>query len=190
MATLDEIYTAEWVAHDFADLQLEFDVVAQAIYRQFRPETAIDVGCGPGMVVDELRILGVDASGYEGSSHVVAYANPLVRPFITHADITTLEDLGAADLVICTEVAEHLDETDAEGLVALLCSSMSPIVFTAAPPGQEGHHHVNCQPRHYWVDLFRGHGVRFDNETTIQLAARWGSLRRLSHMINNLMVFR
>ncbi len=195
---LDEIYSAEWFSGDFEGLQPEFDVVADAIFRQFRPETAVDVGCGPGMVVARLRGLGVEASGIEGSAHGIAAAGVGVRPHLVHADITTerwLEncvdvDAGARALVICTEVAEHLDAADASGLVHLLCSAMSPIVFTAAPPGQDGHHHVNCQPQAYWLELFQAHGVILDEAATHELKTRWAGLKRLSHMVRNLMVLR
>ncbi len=189
---LDEIYTAEWFAGDFEHLQPEFDVVADALVRQFRPRTAVDVGCGPGMVVRRLRELGVSALGYDGSRHALAYAAAEVRPALELADIVELRpnDLGRPSLVICTEVAEHLEEKHAAGLVALLSSAMAPIVFTAAPPGQDGHHHVNCQPQPYWLRLFNAHGVIIDREATQELQFRWSSLARLSHMPKNVMVLR
>ncbi len=189
--TLDEIYSAEWFAHDFEHLQPEFDVVADSLIRQFDPKVALDVGCGPGMVVRRLRYNGVNAVGYEGSRHGIEYANRDVREHIVHADVMGLRVLPtAADLVICTEVAEHLDEKDAPGLVALLCSAMCPIVLTAAPKGQDGHHHVNCQPPEYWLDLFANHGVILDADATHELKGRWCNLKRLSHMRANLLVLR
>lgn len=93
-------------------------------------------------------------------------------------------------LVICTEVAEHLAPEHADHLVKLLCSAMCPIVFTAAPPGQGGHHHVNCQESGYWVDKFNNHGAILDIDATHELERRWGNLNRLSHMAKNVMVFR
>ncbi len=192
MATLDEIYTAAWFAHDFEHLQPEFDVVADSLVRQFAPRTAVDLGCGPGMVVGRLRYHGVSSFGYDGSSHALAYATEDVRCALECLDITKMArgDLGKPDLAICTEVAEHLDEKHAAGLVALLCSAMCPIVFTAAPPGQDGHHHVNCQPMPYWQRLFNDRGVILDREATLELACRWSGLQRLSHMAKNVAVFR
>ncbi len=192
MASLDDIYTREWFEHDFEHLQPEFDVVADSIIRQFRPTCVVDVGCGPGMVVRRLRELGVAADGIDGSSHAIDCAHEDVAEHLWQRDITKMDDLGPfdPDLLICTEVAEHLDEKHAAGLVALLCSAMCPIVMTAAPPGQDGHHHVNCQPKEYWLDLFANHGVIHDSDAHAQLSNRWSSLRRLSHMRNNLLVLR
>ncbi len=191
---LDEIYSLEWFAGDFAELQPEFDVVADALYRQFRPGGCTDVGCGPGMVVRRLRELGVEAWGLDGSRHALAYAHADVRPFLDLVDITApgvpVNRSPKDGLIICTEVAEHLEARHAAGLVALLCAPMAPIVFTAAPPGQDGHHHVNCQPQAYWLGMFAERGVICDWEATSTLKARWSGLKRLSHMQKNVMVLR
>lgn len=196
--SLEDIYTAEWFAHDFEHLQPEFDVVAYSLCREFLTEKFMreespkvtDVGCGPGMILRRLRRLGATVYGLEGSQHGIDYAHDEVRGLIEHCDITKRDDLYARDLVICTEVAEHLDAEHAPHLVKLLCSAMCPIVFTAAPPGQDGHHHVNCQPKQYWIDLFAGHGAIPDWDTTASLTARWAKLQRLSHMTKSVMVFR
>lgn len=192
---LEEIYTAEWFANDFAELQPEFNLAADGIYREMNltyNSIAVDVGCGPGMMIGRLMDLGCQVRGFEGSIHGIQYADERLREYILHEDITKLETLRNyhADVVICTEVAEHLDAVNARGLVALLASARCPIVFTAAPPGQDGHHHVNCQPQEYWVDLFLEHGVLLDIEQTVRLKRRWGTLKRLSHMFHNVMVFR
>jgi trans-aconitate methyltransferase len=189
VSALDDIYDAAWVAHDFAELQPEFDVVADAIYRQFKPERVVDVGCGPGMILHRLWARDVEVSGLEGSRHCRAYAHENIREFIKKANIVSHPDIVFCDLVICTEVAEHLDEKDAPTLVRLLCSAMCPIVFTAAPPGQDGHHHVNCQPPEYWITMFEDRGAFHDVVATEELQARWGGLQRLSHMTRNVMVF-
>lgn len=200
MTALDDIYTAEWVHNDFKDLGPEFEIVAKGIIREFDPEYIFDVGCGPALMVETFDEHAVRWNGIEGSAHCIAYASEAAQSRITHRDITSANcspalwgllrrSDGGPDLVICTEVAEHLDAKDAPGLVELLCSAMCPIVFTAAPPGQDGHHHVNCQPQEYWRDLFAAHGARQDYAATWSLGTRWGSLKRLSHMTRNLMVF-
>ncbi len=192
MQTLDEIYDAAWFAHDFEHLQPEFNIVADAIYRQFRPDMVVDVGCGPGMLLRRFKELRCDVEGIEGSSHGIAYAGDMGM-WIKQADITQVKRLEhyptRRRVVVCTEVAEHLDAVHAEGLVALLCSAMCPIVFTAAPPGQDGHHHVNLQPPSYWHELFEARGVTLDEDATMNLRDRWCRLKRLSHMTLNVQVY-
>lgn len=199
--TLDEIYDEVWFRHDFEGLQPEFDLVANGIAREFdnsqcRP-IVLDVGCGPGMLLSRLSAIGWEVHGYDGSQHSLVMAPSNVKDSITIADIVYMRpgEWGLChhdtfDVAICTEVAEHLDEEDAPKLVKLLASAMCPVVFTAAPPGQDGHHHVNCQLPLYWHELFLAEGMIVDDITTTRLRLRWSSLKRLSHMTRNVMVFR
>ena len=44
--------------------------------------------------------------------------------------------------------------------------------MTHAVPGQAGHHHVNCQPSDYWIDLIaqRGYSLSEDNDVFIEIS--------------------
>jgi hypothetical protein len=55
-------------------------------------------------------------------------------------------------------VAEHLPAAAARTFVATLTRHSSLVLFSAAPPGQGGAHHVNEQPYGYWRDLFAERG--------------------------------
>lgn len=199
MGELEDIYTKEWVEGDFKDLEGEFRLAANAIYRQFRPGFVWDVGCGPGFMLAQLYDLDVDIKGFDGSQACLDYARERLNlgccEHLSRADIRSLTELcgyGCATpwLVLCTEVAEHLDAAHADHLVALLCSAMAPIIFTAASPGQGGHHHVNEQPPEYWREKFMARGCVYDAAATAELKDRWWGLKRLSHMVRNVMVFR
>lgn len=188
---LDEIYSREWFEHDFAPLGAEFRLAAEGIVKVLHPLSAIDVGCGPGMLVESLADLGVEARGFDGSLHAIEYASEKAKALIWQGDIRQAgRSLRFRALVICTEVAEHLDAADADQLVALLCSASAPhIIFTAAPPGQDGHHHVNCQSIEYWALKFGERGYIVDEGKTQELKAAWSPLQRLSHMTRNVVVF-
>ena len=56
----------------------------------------------------------------------------------------------------------------------MLFSRCKYVVVTAAPPGQPGHHHVNCRPTEYWIDVFKKYGFEFLEEVCgeVKLAAR------------------
>ena len=71
---------------------------------------------------------------------------------------------GGWDLVLCVEVAEHLEEQHAAELVRGLCRLGDRVFFSSARVGQKGLSHVNCQPKRYWIDLFEaeGFGLRMD----------------------------
>jgi len=58
------------------------------------------------------------------------------------------------DLVISTEVAEHLEETAAESLVRSLVGLGDGVLFSAAIPDPGGTGHVNERWPEYWSKLF------------------------------------
>ena len=58
------------------------------------------------------------------------------------------------DMVICTEVLEHIGEEHAANAVKLLASLSDNILFSAAIPNQGGLNHINEQWQTYWTDLF------------------------------------
>jgi hypothetical protein len=62
------------------------------------------------------------------------------------------------DLVQSLEVAEHLHETQASNFVKSLTRHGSVVLFSAAPPGQGGHGHINERPYDYWRQLFEQEG--------------------------------
>ena len=65
-----------------------------------------------------------------------------------------LEPVGAFDLAVCVEVAEHLRKHAAPTLVDALTLAAPVVLFSAATPGQGGHGHLNERPRAFWHALF------------------------------------
>jgi hypothetical protein len=72
-------------------------------------------------------------------------------------------NVGDFDLVICTEVAEHLPPSAADVLVDNVCrASRGQVFFSAATPGHGGHLHLNEQQHGYWLEKFSGRGFAVD----------------------------
>lgn len=124
------------------------------------PKSVLDVGCGSGAWsraflennVPSLRAIDGD---YARSSLLIDDAH------FTSVNLANFDgNLGTFDLVACIEVAEHLDADRATGFVQLLCKHSPAVLFSAAPPGQGGTHHVNEQPLSYWVEHFAKCGYR------------------------------
>ena len=121
-----------------------------------KPSSVIDIGCGIGtwlkvwekFGIDD--ILGVDGDYINRDNLLISYDK-----FIA----TNLEQgfkcVRKFDIVTCLEVAEHINESEAEIFVNSLCNLGDVILFSAAIPGQEGTLHINEQYPDYWLNLFR-----------------------------------
>lgn len=154
--TFDEAF---WQRHEVGD----WDAAARTIVDLFNPRSVVDVGCGHGLLLSalarvrpELRLIGLDES-------TAALARARARGVPVRAfDVagasgdrvaSLVTELGACDLVVCLEVAEHLPPWHAGKLLRLLV--LAPrVVFSAAHPNQGGHLHVNERPAEYWRARF------------------------------------
>ena len=57
---------------------------------------------------------------------------------------------------MCLEVAEHLDESNADILIRTLTELSNVVIFSAAITNQGGQGHINEQSPIYWQKKFRG----------------------------------
>lgn len=139
------------------------------LFDTFKPGTALDVGCGRGHAARFFLDLGVDAYGIDGSAEARKMASiPQDRFFLhdfTVARAPGLWPIGAFDLVWCCEFVEHVEESFIDNVLDIL-SRGKVVAMTHATPGQDGHHHVNCQARDYWVEKMNSIGYQLDVEAT------------------------
>ncbi len=75
------------------------------------PKTVLDVGCGIGQLVNQLRKLHIDARGLEYSNSFISMSP--VKDYIYQGDIQNLKQFedGSFDLIVCMEVLEHVPPT-------------------------------------------------------------------------------
>ena len=124
------------------------------------PKSVLDVGCGSGawsraFLENDVSSLRAIDGGYARSALLIDDGH------FTPVNLASFDgNLGTFDLVACIEVAEHLNADRASGFVELLCKHSPAVLFSAAPPGQGGTHHVNEQPLSYWVEHFAKRGYR------------------------------
>ena len=96
------------------------------------------------------------------------------------------------DLVVCLEVAEHLPEVNADTLCDTIAEHATNwLLFTAAPPGQGGHGHVNLQYPEYWVSKLAQRGIYFQEDATNHIRAAWQNImgESLPWLWKNAMLF-
>jgi SAM-dependent methyltransferase len=186
----DESFYEEW---NEPRIKQEYSAMAEEIIRFFNPSSALDVGCGSGNLMNELKVRGINIKGLEYSTvgiKICLERGLDVKKFNLEKD--RLEDDSTFDVVISTEVAEHLPESCADPYVDLLCkSSERVVVFTAAPPGQGGKDHVNEQPNEYWINKFTQRGFTFDESTSLECRDAWKARQVINDFYwKNLMIFK
>lgn len=189
---LAAIYDPKFYESYNAEQEADIRAAADTLVEVLRPKSALDVGCGPGMLVRRLRERGVQAWGFDGSMHAIEAAHPDVRRYIWEGDLTSYQAVAAKpqELVVCTEVAEHVPADFANYLVDFLVAKAEKwIAFTAAPPGQGGHDHINEQPMHYWIAKFIERGFDVDEVLTASVKAGWANLKRMWFYPANVRIF-
>jgi SAM-dependent methyltransferase len=190
---LKQVYHSQFF-HVRLKLAWRIPYVCNGLYEVFRPRSVVDVGCAIGEYVHYFaHKKGIVAKGIEGS--------PRAKDFMAKDTDVEFLDLrkprlyfGRFDLAICLEVAEHI-EPEFSGIFVDNLSWLSDIiVLTAAPPGQEGYGHVNCQPQTYWVKKFDSIGYNLAEGYIMKLKRQWEQIakdrKEMRMYYNNLMVFR
>ena len=118
-------------------------------------QSVADFGCARGAWLRVWAECGVhDFCGVDGD-YVDRTKLKIPAEFFVVRDLSRPVDLGRRfDIVQSLEVAEHLPEAAAKDFVGTLTAHSDVVLFSAAPPGQGGAHHVNEKPYEYWRDHF------------------------------------
>jgi SAM-dependent methyltransferase len=127
-------------------------------WARFGPSSVLDLGCGLGGYLALFTALGTrEVIGVDGFPPTPAYLGG--TNYIEH-DLRKPLDLGRRfDLVVCTEVIEHMaDQFERSLLDSIDRHAMGTILFSAARPDQPGEGHVNCKPIEHWLESWRLRG--------------------------------
>jgi 2-polyprenyl-3-methyl-5-hydroxy-6-metoxy-1,4-benzoquinol methylase len=149
------------------------------------PLTVLDVGCGPGTYVRALREIGVDAIGIDTDKRVAGQQYLLQQ--------SVLDTKLQAELVLCLEVAEHIDEDKADDLIKSIVGTVEPgglLIWSAAQPGQGGTGHINCQPKSYWDSRFKEAGLERDENMEARLLDYIKSGYHMGWFLQNAMLYK
>lgn len=168
MEKLSEIYGPdffrEWGPAN-KDYIRSAELVAAAIQEVFRPSSVADLGCGCGIYSHLFGLKGCRTLSIDGVLPPPGSAFPV--EIITRDLTLPLENSwGNFDLALCLEVAEHIPEEFSGIFLQNLTGFSDRLVMSAAPPGQDGHHHVNERPRRYWAEKLAELGFAYNRRAS------------------------
>lgn len=140
------------------------DIAAFLLWRNFRVQRTLDVGCAKGYLVEALRELGVDANGCDVSPFAVEHAAPGALGYVRLGDLSRglpYAD-GEFDLVSALEILEHLPPERVAGAVGELRRVCRGVVYATIPSfgrnasGPDGHFEGKVRPER--LDHYRALG--------------------------------
>lgn len=201
MYDLEKYYTKDYYNQQLKWKTVEYPKMMNIIVKNLRPRIIFDFGAGNGILALGLNprvvYIGLEGSmaGYNQSKVLLEEHNHKVFLKDLREEVTMFKNAEKyRDRVIgvSVECLEHIEEEYARTVVQNMVKLSDTWVVTAAPPGQQGTQHVNCQPKEYWEGLFKEQGYRRDlyREEKIQdeLNVVLPTVRQ--YLSRNLIVFR
>lgn len=148
-----------------------------------KPKTMLDIGCGCGSLVAQARRQGIDAVGYDVSRYAIEHPVDGAKGHIYLADVRHPGAAREAQVVISTDLMEHIHEENLdelmqsmlsltqEHLVMDICVARRPSDVWQHTPGElvpldrswiaiAGH--VTIMPHQFWADRFLANTSRAD----------------------------
>jgi hypothetical protein len=123
--------------------------------------TFLDYGCAKGYLVKALRLLGVNAYGYDISEYAIANCDPDVSRYCANT-------LRGADIVICKDVLEHIPKSEILQKLGELANIGAETVVAIIPLGDDGKFrireyeldvtHVTKEDEVWWITQFKTAG--------------------------------
>ena len=153
------------------------------IIKKYSIQSVMDVGSGRGHAAKWFSDQGIKTIAVDGlQDNIINAVYPTVLCDLTESSYTE-----AVDLVNCIEVVEHIEEKYINNLLDTICSGRC-LFMTHGLPGQEGHHHVNCQPTEYWLKHLADRGFKELSDDSKELQ-RIASSTKAHHIKDTGMLF-
>lgn len=136
-------------------------VIVPLILELTGAKSVVDLGCGTGAWLAAFKSFGAEQIAGVDNAALDNANLQIPRDCTYRADLSKPFNLDRKfDLATCLEVAEHLPESSAAGLVGSLTRLAPMVLFSGAIPHQGGTNHINEQWPEYWAAHFAVRGYQ------------------------------
>lgn len=160
----DPAFFAEWGPKNDRYTQ-SAEIIAHILHELYLPRRLVDLGAGCGVYSHFFGLQGVEVLTIDGVAPPSEHSYPIsfqVRDLTAPFE----NNWGRFDLALCLEVAEHIPEPLADAFLDNILRFSDRLILSAAQPNQGGHHHVNEQPKRYWVAKLAQKGFAYNRRET------------------------
>ena len=140
------------------------------LIKTFHPNLVVDVGCGTGEAAHAFaelgcRVIGIDGLAWNAKLCMSRNGIPCIIQDLEKGSVV----IEGADLIWCSDVAEHIDEQYVDNFL----TTVSACKVLAMCQGNEdsanqGWHHVNNKPESYWIERLASVGMIEDPALTAE----------------------
>jgi hypothetical protein len=140
--------------------------VLQWMKSTYNIKSMIDVGCGPGGMVELANSIGIKATGIDGDYTLDRYdSSKFIIHDFTKGPVPIKENY---DLAWSVEFVEHVYEEYIPNYVQAM-QQAKYLIMTYAPIGHGGHHHVNENTQEYWIETMSNYNFVYDRRLSKEM---------------------
>ncbi len=142
------------------------DKFADIIKNDLKATSVVDIGCGPGGLLESLIKAGVHCIGIDGNplnKEFFDKRNPEYKHRFYNEYAQNVIPEEKYDLVTCVEVMEHIPDEVNEKILEIWRDKCKMFLFTSTPytttpefDNQWGH--INVKPTDHWIKFFEERG--------------------------------
>ena len=124
-------------------------------------KNAVDLGCGNGLYVRQIRDAGFKCDGFDGNP----LTEEMTEGIASVLDLSDVISIEKYDLVVSLEVGEHIPSTYEETFLNNLTKTADKyIVLSWAVEGQRGTGHVNCRNNDWVIGQMEKRGFKLTDD--------------------------